>query len=443
MSCLRCAVGIFLLTISVRGFLLSRTSSLDFLYVWRSFSPRSASAGAEAPQTEASFLSGDEGINVAISLSQTKKFADPFIQPTGPTAHVPPLFPLVTSYVFRMAGYGNAAAAVRNGLNILGLGLLYASFPFAARALGVAAASGGIAGILAAIFPAFRSSEVFRGRDEWAAALVLLWLTALTYKMCTRAEARFVDTVVFGLGWGLLLHIQPSMVAVLPVHGLILLVYRARIPMKQRLGQGMVAASIVLLVLLPWTIRNYFALGAWMFVRDNFGLELRVSHGDGAQPSQAANGRTGWLCAIHPTCSVAAANEVRRVGEVSFNRQRLHEALAWISGHPGRVSILTLARVSAFWADLPSNWSTFAVRLLWSLLGWLGLIRMWKAEYRLQAWLFGSVLVFYPLIYYAVQYSNRYVIAICFAIFLPAGFALHQMYLDLRSNAKGAFWPRT
>jgi 4-amino-4-deoxy-L-arabinose transferase-like glycosyltransferase len=331
-----------------------------------------------------------------------------------------------------LAGYGNAAAAIRNGLSIMGLGLLYASFPFAAGALGLAAESGVIAGTLAAIYPSFRSSEVFRGRDEWAAALVLLWLTVLVYKMHNRAQARFVDTVVFGLGWGLLLHIQPSTVTVLPVHGLIFLIYSSRTAMKQRLSKGMVAASIVVLVLLPWTIRNYFVLGAWMFVRDNFGLELSVSHGDGAQPSQDANQSTGWYCTVHPICSAASANELRRVGEVSFNRQRLNEALKWISGHPERVIMLTLARISEFWADLPSNSSTFAVRLFCSLLGWLGLIRMWKTKHRLQACLFGSVLVFYPLLYYAVHYSNRYVIPVCFAIFLPAGFALQEIYCALR-----------
>ena len=299
MSCLRYAVGIFLLTISVRGFLLCRISSDELLY---------------GRQTEAGFQSGDEGINVAVALSQTGRFADPFAQPTGPTAHVPPLYPLVTSYLFRIAGYGDAAAAIRNGLNIVGLGLLFASFPVAARAIGLGAASGGIAGMLAAIFPSFRSSEVFRGRDEWAAALVLLWLTVLMYKMCTRAEAHFVDTVIFGLGWGLLLHIQPSMVTVLPVHGLIFLLYRARVALKQRLSQGMAAASIVLLALLPWMIRNYFALGAWIFVRDNFGLELSVSHGDGAQPSQEANQRTGWYCTVHPMCSVAARTRLGELG---------------------------------------------------------------------------------------------------------------------------------
>jgi 4-amino-4-deoxy-L-arabinose transferase-like glycosyltransferase len=416
---LQYAAGIFLLTIAIRGFLLSRTPTSDFLYGYR---------------TEAGFRSGDEGINVAVALSQTGRFADPFSKPTGPTAHVPPFFPWITSYVFRLAGYGKTAALIRNGLNIFGFGLLYASFPLAARALGLAAESGAIAGILAAIYPAFRSSEVFRGRDEWASALVLLWLTVLLYKMCNRAQPRLTDTFIFGLGWGLLLYIHPSMAVVLAVHGLIFLIYRAPSGRAQRLRQALAVAAIVLLLLLPWTLRNYFALDAWIFMRDNFGLELSVGYGDGAQFSQEANAASGWICVTHPTCSAELADEVRRVGEVPFNRQRLHQALAWISSHPARAAVLTLARVSAFWFDIPSNWSTFAVRLLWSVLGWLGLIRMRMAEYRLQAWLFGSVLLFYPIVYYVVPYANRYAVPICSAIFLPAGFALHQIYRASRAR---------
>ena len=428
MSRLGYAAGIFVLAVSVRGFLLSRTPYADFLF---------------GDPIGSGFHSGDEAINVAVALSQTGTFADPFARPTGPTAHVPPSFPWVTSYIFRIAGYGNTGAALRNGVNIIGFGLLYASFPLAASAIGLAAESGGIAGILAAIYPSFRSSEVFRGRDEWAAALVLLWLTVLLFKMFRRTETRLADTVMFGLGWALLLHIQPAMMTVLVVYGAIYLSYRSPIAIAQRLRQSAAVAGIVFLLILPWTLRNHFALGGWMFMRDNFGLELRVSHGDGANPSQQANERAtadhgAWICTYHPTCSLAAVDEIKRVGEVRFNRECLRDALAWIAGHRSRAAMLTLARVGVFWADLPSNSSTFVMRLLWSVLAWLGLIRMRKAGYLLQTRLFGSILVFYPLIYYTVQYSNRYVVAICFAIFLPAGFALHQMYLATRSNSRGA-----
>jgi 4-amino-4-deoxy-L-arabinose transferase-like glycosyltransferase len=329
--------------------------------------------------------------------------------------------------VFRIFGYGYAAAAVRNSVRIAGFGLLYASFPAAAVALGLGPGAGVIAGIGAALFPSFRSREMFAGRDEWAVALLLLWLTILVHRISTRAESRIGDAIIFGVGWGLLLLMQPSTVTVLPAHALLCLLYSGRGAFKKRLGQGLLAAAIVILMLTPWTIRNYLTMGAWFFVRDDFGLELHIAQSDNAQPSQLANQRTGWYCTVHPNCSAPALDEIRRVGEVSFNRRLLREALSWIAAHPKRFRELTLARIAAFWADLPPNPST-PVRLLWSLLGWLGIFLMWRAGYRLQTLLLASILVIYPLVYYTVQYLNRYVSAICFAIFLPAGFAVDRLF---------------
>ena len=75
-------------------------------------------------------------------------------------------------------------------------------------------------------------------------------------------------------------------------------------------------------------------MGAWFVLRDNAGLELRVSNGDGAQPSQAANQETGWYCTVHPICSAAAVSELRRGGEVTFHRRLLRDARSWINAHP-------------------------------------------------------------------------------------------------------------
>ena len=96
MKRLQWAIAIFLLTITVRTVILSRVSKSDFLY---------------GKLTSQGYVSGDEGINVAIALSRRGEFANPFREPTGPTAHVPPTFPFITAGIFRLFGYGYAAAA--------------------------------------------------------------------------------------------------------------------------------------------------------------------------------------------------------------------------------------------------------------------------------------------------------------------------------------------
>jgi len=40
----------------------------------------------------------------------------------------------------------------------------------------------------------------------------------------------------------------------------------------------------VLVVILPWTVRNRLQFGGWFFIRSNFGIELAQANHDGAGP---------------------------------------------------------------------------------------------------------------------------------------------------------------
>jgi hypothetical protein len=321
------AIAIFVVTIGVRGTLLSRVPEPQFLW---------------GRLTANGLVSGDEGINIAVALAEKQQFADPYVRPTGPSAHVPPAFPFATAAIFHVFGFGRSAAAVRNSMNIAGV----------------------LAGLGAAVVPPFRSSEVFRGRYEWAAALLFLWLTALVHRLTTAPRPSRRDAVVLGVGWGVLVHNQPATVTVLPVHALIWLVLSRRsgsrispdgapanAPQRKSLAiaarQLLLAAAIVVLMLAPWTVRNYQALGGWFFVRDNLGIELWISNGEGAQPSLTANQGTKWY-ERHPMLSDIAMDEIGRDGEIAFNRRRLEEAWSWITANPDRFADLTLARIAGF-----------------------------------------------------------------------------------------------
>lgn len=405
-------IGIFALAVGVRWTLLSGRPERDFLY---------------GQQTAHGFHAGDEGINIAVALAAKGEFADPFVSETGLSAHVPPAFPVVTSLVFRWFGFGHRAAAVRNGILIGGMGALLASLPGASAALGIGFFEGAIAGFLAAIYPMFRANEVFRGRDEWLAALLLLWLTVLAYGICKRREFTWRDAWLLAIGWGILLQTQPSALLVLFVQvAFCAMRLRTAAGRNAALGRASVGAALLAVLLTPWTLRNRRELGAWMFMRDNLGLELRVGNGDDAKPSLAENMASDEFSRIHPMFSAAAAEKIREVGEVELNREMEREAKTWIVHHPAQFARLTIERFIDFWADAPAPRDTRVVRLSWSLLAWAGVILLWRSGSRMAALLIGSILIVYPLTYYVLQYSSRYVVPICFAILLPAGFALRE-----------------
>ena len=51
-----------------------------------------------------------EAVNIAISLVNTGNYADAYAQGVGPTAHYPPLHPLILSALFRAFGTGAAGS---------------------------------------------------------------------------------------------------------------------------------------------------------------------------------------------------------------------------------------------------------------------------------------------------------------------------------------------
>src|SRR5262245_21890870 len=57
----------------------------------------------------------------------------------------------------------------------------------------------------------------------------------------------------------------------------------------------------------------------------------------------------GVFPTYHPTGNDSEAQKVLRLGEVEYNRQKLRQALKWISDNPSDFTSLTLSRMALFW----------------------------------------------------------------------------------------------
>lgn len=378
--------------------------------------------------------SPDEGINIAYSIHAGNGFANPFrAGPTGATAHCAPSFPIVTAALFVLFGTGEAGAIARDLLNIAGYGLLFALLPFFAAKLGITAAPGVISGIAAAVYPHYGFSEIMRGRDEWLAALGGMLLLVAALRIARERDLRRSSALIYGAGWGALMYAYPGMVTILPAHLLIILFARKRTA-GRRLAFAAVSLAAFLLVILPWTIRNRIVMGAWMFMRDDLGLELTLSNGDGAHATVEGNLTSGWLYSIHPSYSRAANIEVLQSGEVEFNRRLMTRTTSWIRHHPARFGSLTVRRFAAFWLGSPQNVGFMLFSAVLTLLGAVGLGLMWRRGLRTETTLLSVLWVVYPLAYYAIERVDRYQIPIYPALLLPAGYAVVTIYFAFRNS---------
>lgn len=210
---------------------------------------------------------------IAISLMRTGEFANPYIVPTGPTAHLPPAYPILFSLIYRwlemtyMSGYAT-------WLFIFAIAsILYGMLPWFSSKLG----AGRQAGILAWLAGAFIVG--WHKHGEYLTGLVIGLALVVFLRRWSRG-ATWLGSFALGLGIGAAFHVQPALLPVLlGCIGFELWWSKNR----QKVLLISVMALGVVVACLPWAWRNYTTFNTFFFIRSNLGIELRLgNHEDAA-----------------------------------------------------------------------------------------------------------------------------------------------------------------
>ena len=350
---------------------------------------------------------------IAISLMETGEFANPYMIPTGPTAHLPPLYPFIFSLIFR--GFGlTAKAGLVSMLFIITCGaLLYAFLPWLADQLGLgrmAGFLGGIAGALLVEWP---------GHGEYLTGLVMGVILVAFLRRWTKAGSSWMGSLLLGLAIGAAFHLQPALLPVM-LGCLIFEAWWRRTPRKWTF-LGVLVLGIGL-ACIPWAWRNYTTFHALFFIRSNLGLELRMgNHPDAAAAMEVMDTQQEHR---HPRVDVMEARLLRDMGEIEYMRQAAYEALEWIRANPGDFLWLTVQRFANLWAGpLHRPLSAIGVFALTCLAFW-GACRTFPGLTVPQRAALFIPLATYPIIYYIVAYMPRYRVPIDWILFILAGAAV-------------------
>lgn len=351
---------------------------------------------------EANFSFGWEMGRIGEAIASGRGFSDPFEGHTGSTAWEPPLYPYLIAAVFRIFGiYSHASAFVLLTLSSLFSALTCIPiFRIAKRCLGESVAIG--SAWTWALLPNFTWST----RVVWETSLSALLLSTI-FLLALELEEKegIAPWIEFGLLWGLAALNSTVLVAFLPASGLWAWYHRAQ--RGKRSFAGVVVASILFVGLLsPWIVRNYRTFGRWMFLRDNFGAELRLGNGPWADGT--------WMYYLHPTQNVYALRQYRQMGEIAYIEMRKQQAVAFINKNRGRFLWLDLKRFIYYWAGVPR-----ASEIWWlaeiknSLFLASSVLMVWGLSRALRqrkpgAWLFFWLILIYPFIYYIVFPYPRY-----------------------------------
>ncbi len=374
-------------------------------------------------------FSAPESYRLAHNLAEKGQFANPFATlDTGPSAHMAPAFPAYLALLIRAFGGGSVGKYAIELTAAIILSAQLALFPVFSDALGM----GRFNGIIGAIFwivakvgtvSQLNHESIALYSWESLYAAVLLAITACCYR-------RYLDLPETRLAW-LLGCLMGALILTSPAAGAILLSWLTWLAFRDNqarlIKSNLVLVLLPLLIVAPWLLRNYLVFNRIVSVRDNFGLELSISNNDCAMFGFQQNIDSGCFAKVHPNESIDEARKVLAYGEPRYNDLKLRDAQFWIRDHPLRFFRLSALRTIAFWLPPATEGpyslvgrgrrsERFAIYLV-TLLSVPGLFILFRQD-SVSAIVCAICLIFFPLVYYVVEYSYRYRYPILWVTFL-------------------------
>jgi len=363
------------------------------------------------PAYDDHFAFGWEMARIARSLLAGHGYGNPFILGgTGPTAWVPPIYPLLIAGVFKAFGvYTPLAAWVLLAIQcFFSAATAPAVYEIAARCFNrrVAIWSAWIW----ALYPTIIQYGVRWIWETTLTTLLFAWVLVLALRMRGIGEQRassdrqtLARWLAFAALWAAIGLCNPSLLLFLPVCGVWVLLGAQ--DWRRGFGRAVASGLLFLVCLAPWTVRNWRVFHAFVPIRGNFGVELYLGNVPGALGM-------GW------GLSVATQRELRSyaaMGELRYVQEHKQMAFANIRRNPREFMELSLKRCYFFWASTPHplGKSAFLEYLrevhycFWSIAGLLGLALALRRRVP-AAGLFAVAFFLLPLIYYAVTVPPRF-----------------------------------
>ena len=346
---------------------------------------------------------GFEMGRVGRSIALGQGFSNPYGDDTGPSAWEPPLYPYLIGGVFKIFGiYSIASAWILLSINSLLASLTTIPvYLIAQRTFGERVA--------------IWSARVWALNPYvWYWSIHWIWDTTLTplilalvFLIALELEQRpgLRGWIIFGILWGVAALANPASLSFLPFCGLWIWWRRYHHGLPSIAGVA-VSSLVFFLVLSPWLIRNYEVFGRFVFIRDDFGLQLRLGN------NRFSDGML--FASLQPNLNQPEFEYFKHMGELKYEAFCRQRAFEWIRAHPARFVIVSLKRFFYFWNGVPrptSSVSPFDFRS--SLFLASSVLAIWGAGRALRqnrpgAWLFAGLMLTYPLVYYFVFPHARY-----------------------------------
>jgi hypothetical protein len=352
---------------------------------------------------------GVEYFCIARAMAAGRGFADPFGEPTGPTAWMPPVLPtLLAGLLWLFGGDRDAVMVVvlvLQNLVLIGTALLVLALADRTNGrLGLRIASWGFLAILLAYF-----FECFQyTHDFW---LVLAALDLLIAGLCWgRPLGSWARATCWGAFGGLCALVSP-------VVGLTWLIVSAAVGWRGGGRTRLAAAALVAaLTVSPWLARNYAVFGRVIPVKSNLGYELYQSQCLG--PDGVLR-RAATLSHPYKSADGPERRDYKALGETAFMDRKWKQFGDAVRARPWdsvrRVSDCFLAATLVYEPfdpmEGPLPWWMWLARVAYLLpFGGLLVLLLTARRSRLEPaqWVVIGVYVVYLLPYIGASYYDHY-----------------------------------
>jgi hypothetical protein len=370
--------------------------------------------------------------NVAAALANGEGFCCLFRQPTGPTAWLTPVYPLVVACIFKICGtFTLLAFKATVFLNCLFSSLATIPLFHAGKRVG-GIRTAALAGWIWAIFP---SGIILPFEWIWDTSLSVLLGAALLWSTFElKKSSRGRSFALYGLLWGVSLLTNPALGAVAPfLIGWML--YQQRCNRVLQWRRGLLTIGVLILTCLPWTVRNYTDFHRFIPLRSNFPFEFWSGNNEIFDEHSREVNRITRYEQVHLYAEL---------GENAFMAEKMEKAIAFVRTHPVLYAELSGRRIVATWLGTESPWDDFAqtrsllARFLiaWNAAALLGIIVGLTRLYLGQRGYFIPVASFpivFPLTFYIAHTTLRHrhpcdpVVALVIAVGIAGAAAAREL----------------
>lgn len=350
----------------------------------------------------------------------------------NPTAANAPLYPVVVAGVYKVFGIESRASfGALYAINVLSIALTAAGvYVLASQLFGKIAARWAI--VLFVIYPAFgRAAASFW--DTLPSLAAFVWIAIWCWNMRKARSATVGSMMNLGLALGLLTlaHVTPVL-----TYPFLITMALGKTTCGNWFKMSTIAFLTFLMVLTPWTIRNYQVFGRIFAVRDNFPMEIWVGNQPGSYGNSDMRG--------HPATDLAERQKLFAEGENRYFDELWQRFLRQYHADPSVYWRHTLNRFGFLFVDSLEGHSfrvaRICVEVVMGMFGVAGLFIAGSLKWR-NTWLFWICLLS-VLPYISTQVAVPYALPMRIGLVVYAGFtiAILTSYLSKRkvSEQKGS-----